>query len=242
MGEVDLRLGDCLEVMSAFPDGCADLILTDPPYLTKCANIPQRGRGVTQRNEESFSVGMPWGYNLNWVDKAARLKPKHWIVFANYKMLGSLSEAIEKYAEVSAIFTWRKSNAPRMARPMPRLDCEFIIWARSEGAPCGSMREFQSLVLDVPMPQAGCFASERILIPGTKKAAHPCQKPLAVVQPFLQRLPIDTVLDPFMGSGTTGVACIQTGRNFIGIEKDPDYFCIAQKRLADAQTQTALPF
>ena len=51
----------------------------------------------------------------------------------------------------------------------------------------------------------------------------------------------DTILDPFMGSGTTGVACVQTGRNFIGIEIDPTYFAIAEKRIKDAQQQMRLP-
>ena len=51
----------------------------------------------------------------------------------------------------------------------------------------------------------------------------------------------DTILDPFMGSGTTGVACVQTGRNFIGIEIDPDYFAIAERRIAEAQMQLRLP-
>ena len=50
-----------------------------------------------------------------------------------------------------------------------------------------------------------------------------------------------TILDPFMGSGTTGVACVQTGRNFIGIEIDPTYFAIAEKRIAEAQLQLRLP-
>jgi len=50
----------------------------------------------------------------------------------------------------------------------------------------------------------------------------------------------DTILDPFMGSGTTGVACVKTGRNFIGIEIDPDYYAIAEKRIAEAQMQPVL--
>ena len=49
-----------------------------------------------------------------------------------------------------------------------------------------------------------------------------------------------TVLDPFMGSGTTGVACVQTGRNFIGIEIDPNYYAIAEKRIKEAQMQLRL--
>jgi site-specific DNA-methyltransferase (adenine-specific) len=53
--------------------------------------------------------------------------------------------------------------------------------------------------------------------------------------------PNGTVLDPFMGSGTTGVACVQSGRDFIGIEIDPGYFAIAEKRIKDAQAQMTLP-
>jgi site-specific DNA-methyltransferase (adenine-specific) len=52
--------------------------------------------------------------------------------------------------------------------------------------------------------------------------------------------PNDTILDPFMGSGTTGVACVQTGRNFIGIEIDSDYFKIAERRIKEAQMQPRL--
>ena len=53
--------------------------------------------------------------------------------------------------------------------------------------------------------------------------------------------PGDTILDPFMGSGTTGVACVQTGRNFIGIEIDPTYYAIAEKRIAQAKLQIRMP-
>ena len=65
-------------------------------------------------------------------------------------------------------------------------------------------------------------------------AQHPTQKPISVMVWSLQQLPdARTILDPFMGSGTTGVACIQTGRKFIGIELDEGYFEIAKKRIAD---------
>ena len=73
---------------------------------------------------------------------------------------------------------------------------------------------------------------------------HPTQKPVALMAWCMERAKIPvgaTVLDPFMGSGTTGVACVQTGRNFIGIEIDPGYFAIAQRRIAEAQQQIPLP-
>lgn len=65
---------------------------------------------------------------------------------------------------------------------------------------------------------------------------HPTQKPLALMEWCLSFLPdAVTILDPFMGSGTTGVACVNLGRNFIGIEKDPQYFEIAKERIAEAE-------
>ena len=68
---------------------------------------------------------------------------------------------------------------------------------------------------------------------------HPCSKPINVLKWIIERGTRvgDTILDPFMGSGTTGVACVQTGRNFIGIEIEPKYFAIAEKRIAEAQLQ-----
>ena len=71
---------------------------------------------------------------------------------------------------------------------------------------------------------------------------HPTQKPLALMMWILENsTPVGaTVLDPFMGSGTTGVACVQTGRNFIGIEIDLTYYAIAERRIAEAQMQPVL--
>ena len=67
---------------------------------------------------------------------------------------------------------------------------------------------------------------------------HPTQKPVEVMKWCLSFLPdAKTIFDPFMGSGTTGVACVKTGRSFIGIEIDPDYFDIACKRIREAYAQ-----
>lgn len=70
---------------------------------------------------------------------------------------------------------------------------------------------------------------------------HPTQKPIALMEWCLGFLPnAETILDPFMGSGTTGVACVNLGRKFIGIEMDPDYFDICVKRITDAHRQADL--
>ena len=72
---------------------------------------------------------------------------------------------------------------------------------------------------------------------------HKSQKPIYLMRMIINKYTKegDTILDPFMGSGTTGVACVQTGRNFIGIEINPTYFAIAEKRIAEAQLQLRLP-
>ena len=74
---------------------------------------------------------------------------------------------------------------------------------------------------------------------GDDFTGHPSQKPKALIANILEygTKPGDTILDPFMGSGTTGVACVETGRNFIGIEIDADYFKIAQQRIGDAESR-----
>lgn len=223
--------GDCLELLGELPEIGA--VVTDPPYLTADAKVSMNcPGGVGFRSADSTSVGLPWGYSLDWVDECARLKPKQWFVFANFKMLGGLVTALERHAEVSAVFVWRKSNAPNMTRPVPRMDCEFVVWARAHGAKCDRMGEFRSLVLDVPMPQAGCFATERILAKGSGKAAHPCQKPIDVVRPFIKRIDAELILDPFAGSGTTGVAAALEGRRCILIEKDAKYAQLCRERVA----------
>jgi len=74
------------------------------------------------------------------------------------------------------------------------------------------------------------------------KIYHSCQKPINFMSWIVSKTTkeTDTILDPFMGSGTTGVACVQTGRNFIGIEISEEYFRIAERRIADAQKQPRL--
>ena len=93
-------------------------------------------------------------------------------------------------------------------------------------------------LIDEPNINPGCFATER-LVDASTKALHPTQKPLAVMRRLI--LPgMDTVLDPFMGTGTTGVAAMDLGRKFVGIEINPAYFALACERIENAQRQEKL--
>ena len=75
---------------------------------------------------------------------------------------------------------------------------------------------------------------------GSEKTAHPCQIPVSCVERVIKLTQASHVIDPFMGSGTSGVACLNLGAGFIGIEKDPSYFDIACRRIEDAQRQGRL--
>jgi hypothetical protein len=172
---------------------------------------------------------MPWGYSLDWIELIA---PQQWVVYCNYQMLGGLCSTLEARGILGCVFAWRKSNAPQMTRPVPRLDCEFVVWVRAPGADCGRMGQFRSMVIDVPMPQAGCMADERLVEFGSGKAIHPTQKPIAVVLPFVDRLNFEVAVDPFMGTGTTLDACKRLGRRAIGIELEERYCVIAARRLS----------
>lgn len=237
IGNATLYCGDCLEILPELDKGSIDAVVTDPPYRMGVDRVPIAGTNNFGSCPGSRSIGMKWPFSTDWLDlvDVAQL-----VVFCSYLDLGEVHSKIAERLKISAVFTWKKSNAPNMSRPIPRLDTEFVIWARKAKAPCGKMGEFRSCVIDHAMPQAGVGAKERILKYPNGPAAHPTQKPIGVIRPLVERLPGKTVLDPYMGSGTTGIACVTTGRKFIGIEIDPDYFAIACQRIEVAQRQATL--
>jgi len=111
----------------------------------------------------------------------------------------------------------------------------WLVWVKPERGFSLSEAELAWTNIEMPMRVYECRRSD----PDRK---HPTQKPLSLMRWCVENYtrPGDTVLDPFMGSGTTGVAAIQTGRNFIGIEQDAGYFAIAEKRIHEATLQPQL--
>ena len=113
----------------------------------------------------------------------------------------------------------------------------WLAWVKSNAAPTFAAIELAWSNMDFNakhfIAPVGC--------PQNEKAGHPTQKPIALMEWCLGFLPnAETILDPFMGSGTTGVACVNLGRKFIGIERDPGYFDICVKRITDAHRQADL--
>ena len=116
----------------------------------------------------------------------------------------------------------------------------WLVWFKRDSVPSAADVELAWTNIDMNAR----LIDQTIAATNAERCGHPTQKPLRVMEWTLSFIGGCTILDPFMGSGTTGVACIKTGRRFLGIEKEPKYFEIARKRLERAwqEKQSELPF
>jgi DNA modification methylase len=214
-GSVKLYLGDCLDVLPTLEAGSVDAVVTDPPYGV---NLTERVTKHTTRTA-STSYGDD---DIAFEDVLLRV------------------EAAIKVAPTSVI-----TPGNRRLMSYPKADdigCVFF----PNGAGCGPF----GFTLFNPVLYYGKNVT-KFRIPSSVSATHwfsdnvdhPCPKPLKWMLWMVSKASEtagDTVLDPFMGSGTTGVACVRTGRKFIGIEKEPKYFDIAVKRIEAELTRAPL--
>jgi len=217
---IDLRHGDCLEAMKSIPDSSVDLCLTDPPYnIARENNFKTMGRAGLDFGE--------WdkGFDLfSYIDEVARILHKNgsFVVFNAWRNLGDIA----KYAE-SKGFDTKDMLRLEKSNPMPRnrdrryvTDYECAIWFTKKKAKWTFNR------LDSKYQRPKFVAS-------IETGLHPTQKNLSLMETLVKihSNENDIIIDPFMGSGTTGVACKKLNRKFIGIEKDNNYFEIAKKRI-----------
>lgn len=222
--------GNNLEKLSDIPDHSVDLILTDPPYnISKKNNFESLNRAGIDFGEWDKNADL-----LTWLDEIPRVTKNgaSILIFNDWRNLGSIADRLEKNGfVVKDIIRWEKTN------PMPRnrdrryiVDYEFAIWAVEKHDKWIFNRQSETYDRsEIKIPIAG--KSEKTF--GT----HPTQKPVKLMEELLFRHSNEgaVVLDPFMGSGSTGVACVNTNRDFIGIELDETYFEIAHKRIDEAR-------
>ena len=222
--KINIKQGDCLELMKDIPDGSVDLVVTDPPYnISVKNNFKTMGRSGIDFGEWDKEFDL-----FSWIDIASDKLTKNggMIIFNSWRNIGSIARYCESQGFVTKdCFRWVKDN------PMPRnrdrryiTDCEFGIWVTKKNAKWVFNRKSDKY--DRP-------EYNYPIVAGKEKTSHPTQKPVALMSEIIKRHSFehDVILDPFMGSGSTGVACINTNRNFIGFELDEEYFNIAKKRL-----------
>lgn len=233
--------GDCLAELQNIPDASIDMVLTDPPYSSGglfAGNRKQdtRTKYCSKEHEGAARFQNFSGDNMDQrsftafcreVFAQVRPKVKEGGVlgaFIDWRNLPAMADAVQMAGFIwLGIVVWDK----RTSRPTPerfRNDCEYLVWGSNGSRPAPMVKGCKVA--------AGCYS-----VPGvqSKDKHHQTEKPVPLLEQLLQLVPDGgAVLDPFMGSGSTGVACMNMGLDFYGIELDPGYFKTSQKRIEEA--------
>jgi site-specific DNA-methyltransferase (adenine-specific) len=224
-GQITIYHGDCREILPTLEP--VDLVLTDPPYGGLTGGYDIVKGGVGRHYSQSLTVGDEWSAELDWVPLVMAKVTQGCMVFASYHNVPEVALAFAELRRV-VLITWHKRNTPPTGKNVPRFTEEFI-WCFA--AAVGLHWDiFSQTLIDEPKLAAGCMATER-LVDRNLVALHPTQKPVGVIKRLLE-VGGETILDPFMGSGTTLRAAKDLGRRAIGIEIEERYCEIAAKRLA----------
>ena len=219
MENIQLFQGDCLEVMDKLIEQNVKInaIITDPPYGINLT--PQRKTGKFKNTKVLNDDSLEW--IDDFVDKSFLLTNNLTIVFCGWQTIDVVKKSLERKYIIKNILVWNKDwfGMGNNYRP----NYELIILACKKNFTTKSNNKSNILTY-------------RRLSP--KKMLHSCEKPISLLEDLILELTDenDIILDTFMGSGSTGVACLNTNRKFIGIELDEKYFEIAKNRIENHKT------
>ena len=213
---LDLMLGDCLECMSEISDGSVDMVLADIPY----GEVDQKSSGLRKLDRgNADACGIDLGAA---VAECIRVCKGSFYIFCGTQQISSLVSAFKRHKLTTRVGVWEKSNpSPMNGSRLWVSGLEFCVFARKPRAVFNE--HCQKALWKNPV--------------GRSKI-HPTEKPVALMERLILASSNEgeVVLDFTMGSGTTGVAAMNTGRRFIGIELDEGYFDIACDRIEKAMT------
>lgn len=226
IGNATLYLGDCMDILPTLDK--VDAVITDPPYSeTTHANAKSnRGKGHGNKAIDFASLTSD---QLKEILKICGKKCHRWLVSTmEWRHIATFDHNPPEGWELVRFGVWVKSNPmPQISADRPAQGWEGIAYMHSTK---GKKR------------WNGGGQHGNYIGPVITDGAHPTGKPVPLFLGFVEKFTdrTQTILDPFMGSGTTGVAAIQMGRKFIGIERESKYFDIACKRLELAVAQPQL--
>lgn len=244
---VSMRLlqGDCLEVLPTLADGSVDMVFADLPY------------GVTRNRWDCVIPFEPLWAELLRVGK----KNAAFVFTATQPFATSLINSQPKLFRYDLVWDKIRASGHLNSKKLPmRRHENLLLFCRQAPAYRPQMlRRAHARVGKNSLTHSQNYGRQKIgsvaahyeyFFPTSiaafvkdSMAVHPTQKPVTLLEWLIKTYsnPGDTILDPTMGSGTTGVACINTGRKFIGIEKDPGYFLTAQNRIIGGLDPTPDP-
>jgi site-specific DNA-methyltransferase (adenine-specific) len=216
---VTLHMGDCLDVMRGIEAGSISAVVTDPPWGIDADTDYTRFSGGLS-DHRNFGEGID--------GDAESFDPSPWLEFPKVALWGA--NCFSNRLPIGKWLVWLKKRSNQIGTFMS--DAE-LCWVKYRKCP----RRAPGVYLKEHIWHGFDRQSER---GGT---LHPTQKPVAVMQWCIEHLglePGSTILDPYMGSGTTGIAALRCGMNFIGIEQHEPYFRIAERRIAREAEQAKL--
>ena len=243
-----LMLGDCLERMKEIPDGSVDMILTDPPFgTTKCkwdSIIPlepmweQLNRVIKPNGAIVLFCAEPFTSKLimSGVDKF-----KYKLIWRKNRIQHFAQAPYRFLTETEDIAVFSSGGTAKNAKTLMKYYPQGLVPINKVVKGKGHSDHRPSNKVQDDYVQEWTNYPKNILEFGSVqgKTLHPTQKPTDLLEYLIKTYTLegDTVLDFAAGSGSTGVACVNTNRKFIGIELDKGYFEIAKQRIEDAQTQ-----
>ena len=212
---MNLIHGDCLEKMKDIPDGSVDAIITDIPYAV--VNRPSNGIRNLDKNKAdvlTFCI-------KDFLNECERISKGYCIIFCGREQFSYIYEFFTKLNGTTRTVIWEKSNpSPMNGQHIYLSGVEIAVWFKKRGH-----KTFNAHCKNTVFRH-----------PNGRNKYHPTEKNMNLWNELLMDCTNegDIVLDPCMGSGTTGVACVNLNRDFIGIELDEGYFEIAKNRIQEA--------
>lgn len=222
---------DCLELMKEIPDKSVDLVLTDPPYEFISKNpkwwwfMKQEHKKHLDQLNESFGMSFNPQPFLKFIQQ--KLKKFNAYIFTNKSLLLDYIQFAEQNGYKRELLLWVKDNPVPIFNWHYLIDKEYIVYIKEQGSTFNSKLWYENYFTYMKYPI------------WTREFDHPTVKPKGIIKKIMliSSKDWDIVLDPFLWSWTTAVACKELGRNFIGIEKEQKYVDISNKRLS----QTSVP-
>lgn len=224
IGDCTLFLGDCLEILPTL--GKVDAVVTDPPYLlTSGGKSPggMQGGWMTDYDNGGSPVhcDITWHQIMSSVFSALSDHADAYVMANDKNVHEAMNAAKDSGFRFHNLLVWDKGTAT--ANRWYMKNCEFVLYLYKGAAE--------------RINDAG--SKQLYRVPQIDESIHPTEKPVELMGHYVGNSTHrgETVLDPFLGSGTTGVACAKLGRKFIGIEIEPKYYEIALNRISDAYKQ-----
>lgn len=213
---------DCLDLMKQMPDKSVDLIITDPPYELEThggvGNSPLGARAKAVKDDIMF-ISNGFDYDKVFTEFKRICKPLNLYIFCSNKQISKIMSYFEKDYPTT-LLVWHKTNAIPLVNKTYHSNAEYIVCVREKGSTFNNLSVAeQSKVISMPYP-----VGDRI---------HPTQKPVALLERLIniKSKENDIIFDPFAGSCSTAVACINRKRKFICCEKEKKFVELAQKRI-----------